>query len=95
MYTDRFPLNNLTSVQCVLVKPKVFSFQIQSENERSHSKFAWQSCITSVYGTSRGQYVMNHLHEVEDDQEEIEDDNNPPLSTQGDTLPHRAQLETP
>ena len=38
---------------------------------------------------------MNCLHEVEDNQEEIEDDNDPPLSTQGDTPPHRAQLETP
>ena len=38
---------------------------------------------------------MNCHHEVEEDQEEIEDDNDPPLSTQGDTPPNRAQLETP
>ena len=38
---------------------------------------------------------MNHLHEVEDNQEEIEDDNDQPLSTQGDTPPQRAQPETP
>ena len=35
---------------------------------------------------------MNHLHEVEDKREEIEED--PPLSTLGESPPHRAQPET-
>ena len=38
---------------------------------------------------------MNHLHEVEDNQEEIEDDQDQTLSTQGDSPPRRAQPETP
>ena len=50
---------------------------------------------TSVSGPSRGQYVLNRLHKVEDDQEEIEDDQDQTLSTQGDSSPHRAQPGTP
>ena len=48
---------------------------------------------TLISGTSRGQYVMICLHEVEDNREEIEED--PTLSTQGESPPHRDQLETP
>ena len=37
-------------------------------------------------GCSRDQY-SNRIHELDDDGLEIEDDNDPPLSTQGDTPP--------
>ena len=47
---------------------------------------------TSASG-SRGQY-FNCIHELDDKQAEIEDDNDQPLSTQGDTPPW-AQPETP
>ena len=50
---------------------------------------------TLVSGYSGGQYVRNCLCELEDNSNEEEIEENPPLSTQGDTTLHRAQPETP
>ena len=69
---NRFPLDNMTCVQCMYLQRKV------TMNGHTPS-FLGSPSNTLVFGTSRGQYVMNCLYEVEDDREEIEE--NPPLST--------------
>ena len=49
----------------------------------------------SVSEFSVDKFVRNHLQEVEDDSNEEEIEENPPLFTKGDTSPPKVQPETP